>query len=319
MKRRRRLESRESPPTGGLSAVIQPPPRLIERVGEIVERVHIPLLASALTFDTLLAMVPLAVLAAETLRWVLEHTSTIDPGNPSVLLTTLLPRHHHVDGPEDPFRMIEGLMTSLQNYSSSLSWVAVPVFLWFGTRVFGAMRACLVQVFDVKLPPRHRLPVYDFVLGYLHGKLRDLGLIALVLSLAGVNALLSVALVVFNADTVSLTPPMSFFASTLGRVFAEVVTVGSAFLLFAMLYRFGSPQRLAWRGTAIAALTATVGFELAKRLYGLYLARSTQVAVYSVDAGMGAALLFLLWVWWVALVFLIGAAAGKVWESGRRQ
>jgi uncharacterized BrkB/YihY/UPF0761 family membrane protein len=40
--------------------------------------------------------------------------------------------------------------------------------------------------------------------------------------------------------------------------------------------------------------------------------------VYSIDAGIGAALLFLLWVWWVALVFLIGAAAAVVYESGRR-
>jgi membrane protein len=85
-----------------------------------------------------------------------------------------------------------------------------------------------------------------------------------------------------------------------------------------LVYRYASPKRLAWRGSVVAATTATLGFELAKRLYGLYLARSTGGAVYSIDAGITAVLLFLLWVWWVALVFLIGAAAAMVWESGRQ-
>jgi uncharacterized BrkB/YihY/UPF0761 family membrane protein len=174
-------------------------------------------------------------------------------------------------------------------------------------------------VFSVKAPQRHSQLVLDFLLGFVFGKLRDFGMIGVLLTLASVNALMSVAVVVFNADTVYLSGELSFFASTLGRLFSEVVTVGSAFLLFALVYRYASPKRLAWRGSMVAATTATLGFELAKRLYGLYLGRSSGGAVYSIDAGVAAILLFLLWVWWVALVFLIGAAAAVVWETGRRR
>jgi uncharacterized BrkB/YihY/UPF0761 family membrane protein len=175
----------------------------------------------------------------------------------------------------------------------------------------------LSQVFGVKPPQRHSQLVLDFLLGFLYGKLRDFAMIGLLLALAGVNTVLTVAVVVFNADTVYLAGSLSFFASTLGRLFAELVTIGSAFLLFALVYRYASPKVVAWRGSIVAASTATIGFELAKRLYGLYLARSTGGAVYSIDSGIAAVLLFLLWVWWVALVFLIGAAAAMVWESGR--
>lgn len=307
----------ESPPTGGLSAALHPPPRLIERVLAIASRVHIPLLASALTFDALLALIPLGVLGLELLRLVLEQTSTLDPGDPTRLFTTLLPRHFHVDSVADPFHTVERLFASVQRYSLRLTWVAAPVFLWFGSRLFASLRSCLSQVFNAKAPQRHKQLVIDFLLGFVFGKLRDFGMIGILLALASVNAVLSVAVVVFSTDTVYLGGSLSFFASTLGRVFAEVVTIGSAFLLFMLVYRYASPKRLAWRGSVVAATTATIGFELAKRLYGLYLTRSSGAAVYSIDAGVAAVLLFLLWVWWVALVFLIGAAAAMVWESGR--
>lgn len=309
----------ESPPNSGLSAALHPPPRLIERVLAIATRVHIPLLASALTFDALLALIPLGVLGLELLRLILEQTSTLDPGDPTRLFTTLLPQHFHVDSAADPFHTVERMFATVQRYSLSLTWVAAPIFLWFGSRLFASLRNCLSQVFSAKAPKRHNLPVLDFLLGFLFGKLRDFGMIGVLLSLAAVNAVLSVAVVVFNADTVYLGGFLSFFASTLGRLFAEFVTIGSAFLLFALVYRYASPKRLAWRGSVVAATTATLGFELAKRLYGLYLSRSTGGAVYSIDAGIAAVLLFLLWVWWVALVFLIGAAAAMVWESGRQQ
>ena len=312
----------ESPPTSGLSAALpaalHAPPRLIERVLAIAGRVHIPLLASALTFDALLALIPLGVLGLESLRFVLERTSTLDPGDPTRLFTTLLPSHFHVDNVADPFHTVERLFATVQRYSLRLTLVAAPIFLWFGSRLFSSLRSCLSQVFGVKGPQRHKQMVLDFLLGFLYGKLRDFGMIGILLSLAVVNAVLSVAVVVFSADTVYLGGSLSFFASTLGRVFAELVTIGSAFLLFMLVYRYASPKRLAWRGSVVAATTATLGFELAKRLYGLYLARSTGGAVYSIDSGVAAVLLLLLWVWWVALVFLIGAAAAMVWESGRR-
>ena len=311
----------ESPPTSGLSAALpaalHAPPRLIERVLAIAARVHIPLLASALTFDALLALIPLGVLGLEMLRFVLEQTSTLDPGDPTRLFTTLLPRHFHVDTVADPFHTVEGLFATVQRYSLRLTLFAAPVFLWFGSRVFSSLRSCLSQVFSVKPPKRHNQLVLDFLLGFVFGKLRDFGMIGVLLALASLNALLSVAVVVFSADTVYLGGSLSFFASTLGRVFAEVVTIGSAFLLFMLVYRYASPKRLAWRGSVVAAATATLGFELAKRLYGLYLTKSAGAAVYSIDAGVAAVLLFLLWVWWVAFVFLIGAAAAMVWESGR--
>jgi membrane protein len=289
---------------------------MIERVLAIASRVHIPLLASALTFDALLALIPLGVLALEFLNLV-GGVVAGEAGDPQRLVVSLLPQHLHVNGPMDPFRLVEGLLTTVQGYSSRFTWVAVPVFLWFASRLFASLRSCLSQVFNVRRPSRHAKVVLDMVLGFTYGKVRDFGMIGVLLVLASLNGVLSFAVVLFTEDTVYLTPPLSILASTLGRLFAELVMVGSAFALFLLVYRYASPKRMAWRGSMVAASVATVGFELAKRLYGLYLSGWSGGRVFSVDAGVGAVILFLLWVYWVAMVFLIGAAAAMVWEAGR--
>lgn len=281
------------------------------------ERVHIPLLASALTFDALLALIPLVVLVIEGLGWFLEQTATFELADPGALVAALLPLHIHAPGEADPFALIEGLLATVQGYRSRFSWVAVPAFLWFGSRLFGAIRGCLSQIFEAKQPQRHERPVLDFLLGFVFGKLRDFGMMGILLALALLNTVLSALVALLATDAVALTPPFTFLTSTLGRILAEVLAVGSAMLLFTLLYRYASPKRLAWRGSFLAAAVATIGFELAKRLYGLYLSYWAGGGVYAVDAGIGAVLLFLLWVFWVAMVFLIGAAAAAVWEKGR--
>ncbi len=308
---------RKSPPHGGLSAVLPHKPRIVDRVMQVADRVHIPLLASALTFDALLALVPLVVLMLEGLGWILSQTTWFELSDPAQLVTALLPLHVHSESAADPFAMVESLLTTVRDYQSRFTWVAVPAFLWFGSRLFSAIRGCLSEVFEAKSPEHHPSPALDFLLGFLFGKLRDFGMMGVLLALALANTVLSATVTLLAADSVYLAPPFTFLASTLGRLLAELVAFGTALLLFSMLYRYASPKRMAWRGSLIAATVATVGFELAKRLYGWYLAYWAGGGVYAIDAGVGAVLLFLLWVWWVAMVFLLGAAAARVWEKGR--
>ncbi len=307
----------ESPPHGGLSAVLPHRPKIVDRVLTLAERVHIPLLASALTFDALLAMIPLAVLLVQGLAWLLGRLLGMDGGNPNQLIVALLPTHPHGQASGDPFAMIEGLLETIRAYQSRFSWVAVPAFLWFGSRLFSSIRACLSAVFEAKQPQRHQQPVLDFLLGFLHGKLRDFGMMGVLLALALANTILSTSVRLLSADAVAEGVRSPFLASTLGQVLIELLAIATALLLFTLLYRYASPERMAWRGSLLAAAVATVGFEAAKRLYGWYLVYWAGGGVYAIDASIGAVLLFLLWVYWVSMVFLLGGAAAEVWEGGQ--
>lgn len=307
----------ESPPHGGLSGVLPNVPPLVSRVEAVVERAHIPLLASALTFDALLALVPLGLLVLQGLGLVLRHTRFFELTDPDRLLLSLLPPHAHGVAGRDPFALIEGMVGAIQGYQSQVTWVAIPAFLWFGSRLFGSVRSTLSEVYDAQGPQRHEKLIFAVLLGFVFGKLRDFAMMGFLVLLVLVNTVLTALVRLGNRQVSPDLPLLDLFTSALGQVLGEAVAIGSGVVLFIALYRYASPRRLSWKASAVAAVVATVGFELAKRLYGLYLTVGAQREVYTIDVNLGAVMLFLLWVWWAAFVFLIGAAVADVWERGR--
>ncbi|HET9064698.1 MAG TPA: YihY/virulence factor BrkB family protein [Gemmatimonadales bacterium] len=307
----------ESPPHGGLSAVIPQVPPLVKRVEAVFERSNIPMLASALTFDALLAIVPLALLVLQGLALVLRQTRFFALADPNRMLSTLLPEHAHGVAGRDPFALIEGLVGAVQGYQSQMTIVAIPAFLWFGSRLFSSVRSTLSEVYDAKAPPRHARLVFSYILGFLFGKLRDFALMGFVVGLALVNTVLTASVRIANKNWFTGIPVLDLLGTTLGQILGQAIAAASALALFITIYRYASPRRLSWKASATAAVVATLGFELARRLYSLYLALGAQGEVYTIDVNLGALMLFLLWVWWCSLVFLVGAAVADVQERGR--
>jgi membrane protein len=83
--------------------------------------------------------------------------------------------------------------------------------------------------------------------------------------------------------------------------------------MFAMLYRYLPQTRTAWRDVWFGAAVTALLFNLGKFLIGLYLGRS------SVTEGFGATgslAVFLLWVYYSAQIFLLGAEF--TWVCSRR-
>lgn len=289
------------------------------RLLETLDRANLPLLASALTFDAILAFIPLAILTVAGLGFLLARTSYLGTADPGLLVERFLPAHLHSRLGPDPFALVESLLEKIRNYRSQLTLVAVPLFLWFSTRLFGAVRVCLSRIFQAKPPQVHRHLVVSYLLGYLLAKLRDLAMVGFVLLLALLNTVTSAGLALLTARGAELAAPWTFLATAIGRWLGEGFAIGFGLLLFIALYRYASPKRLSWSGALLAGGVATVGFELAKRLYGLYLGHLARGGAYSVDANVGAVLLLILWFWYMSLVFLVGAAAADVWEHVTRR
>jgi membrane protein len=84
-------------------------------------------------------------------------------------------------------------------------------------------------------------------------------------------------------------------------------------------YRYASLRRLPWRTALLASTFTAVLFEVAKRLYGLYLAHFASIESTVGDANVGAAVLFILWVYYTAIVFLLGGVVAETWELRRMQ
>lgn len=85
---------------------------------------------------------------------------------------------------------------------------------------------------------------------------------------------------------------------------------GLVTLLFAMIYKILPAVRIAWRDVVIGALITAFLFSIGKWLIGLYLGNS---AIASSYGAAGSVILVLIWVYYSAQIFLLGAEFTKVY------
>lgn len=225
-----------------------------------------------------------------------------------VLFHRFLPPHNLQP---DPFSLIEKLLAGITEKRGQLSLYAAPAFLWFSTRLFAGIRTSLNDIFDVSLrPERHRA----FVVVYLQAKLRDAIMVIGTVFLFLTNTLLTTGLAIAQARGAETIPQLGFFVSTVGRLLTEVLAFAFSVSLFYITYRYASVRRLPWRTALLASIFTAVLFEAAKRLYALYLANFASFQALGGDANLGAMALFIIWVYYTAIVFLLGAVVAETWE-----
>ncbi len=281
---------------------------------------NIPFLASALTFDALLAAVPFVLLLLVGLTHFVQALQSgtvlhVGPIDPAQLFHRFFPSQVEGSG-GDPFALIQRLLTDITHNRKRVSLVAVPAFLWFSTRLFAGVRTALNDVFDVSLRPR---PERNLVITYLLGKVRDALMVIATLILFLANTAMTAGLAYFQSRGPHVGPELKFFVSTLGRVLGEALAFGFQISLFYVVYRYASVRKLPWRTALLAATFSSCAFEIAKRLYGLYLAHFASLEGPAGDAKLAAIVLFVLWVYYTAIVFLLGGVVGETWELRKLQ
>jgi membrane protein len=81
-------------------------------------------------------------------------------------------------------------------------------------------------------------------------------------------------------------------------------------LLFAALYKILPNTPLAWRDVVVGAMGTALLFEVGQALISIYLSRIIYANVYGAAAGV---IVLLVWVYYAAQIFLLGAEFTKVW------
>jgi len=84
----------------------------------------------------------------------------------------------------------------------------------------------------------------------------------------------------------------------------HLVSLGVVTLLFAMIYKLLPRERIAWQDVWVGAMTTAVLFTIGKLLIGLYLGKSGLASTYG---AAGSLIVLLLWVYYSAQAFLLGA------------
>lgn len=242
---------------------------------------NIPFLASAVSFDILLTAIPFVGLVLAVVGYLVQYQLAIHELNVHELLQRFLP-----DAPaaSDQFAFIERALGDLVARRGGLTLLAAPLFLWFSTRMFGGLRAALNEVFDTE--ENRPWPV---------AKLTDLAMVFVAGGLFLANA----------------------FASTERGVLAQLETLVFSTLLFFLIFKFLPSRRIYWRTGLVASLFCAVGFEIAKRLFTLYVSHFVTFNRAASNANLVAVLLLLLWIYYTAFIFLLGGEVAETYDLMR--
>ena len=258
---------------------------VVRRTLEAAYEDNIPFLASALAFDLVLTAIPFVGLALAVVGYLVQHQITTHQIDVHELLRRFLPEAASFGG-------VEQALSDVVARRGQLTLVAVPLFLWFSTRLFGGLRAALNEVFDTD--ERRPWPL---------AKLLDLAMVLVTGTLLVANAFLSA--VGGGKD------------SFLWRFGSEIGAVAFGTVLFYVIFKLLPSRRIYWRTGLVASLFCAVGFEVAKRLYALYVTRFATFDRVASDANAIGFLLFLLWIYYTAFVFLLGGEVAETYDLMR--
>ena len=166
------------------------------------------------------------------------------------------------------------------------------------TGVFGEVQSALNVIWKAK---DHRSKERRSTLGRLaRARAASLGLVVTAGFLITVSLAVSAALEALSSYLRGLFPG----SEALLTVVDFAISTALIGFLFAAIYKVLPDKPIAWRDVAIGALVTALLFEAGKYLIALYIGKSDVASTYG---AAGALVVLLLWIYYTAQIFLLGA------------
>jgi membrane protein len=189
--------------------------------------------------------------------------------------------------------LIESASTPARGIVATL--ISIAVLVVGATTVFSELQSALDRIWRVPVPPRE-----NSVWKLLRGRLLSFGLILGLGFMMMVSLVVSAGLAALGKWSRGVIPGWE----NLLQAVNIAITLGFTTCLFAMIFKVMPRARIAWQDVWTGALVTAVLFELGKLGIGLYLGKSS---VTSGFAAAGSLVVLLVWVYYSAQIFLLGA------------
>jgi membrane protein len=168
------------------------------------------------------------------------------------------------------------------------------------TGVFGQLKDALDTVWGAV--PKKRRGVWSLIRRHVLSLAMVLGVSFLLL----VSLVMSAAVSAISKWAGALIPDATMTAIRVADIGLSFVVIT---VLFAMIYRVLPDVRISWRDVWIGAAVTSLLFDVGKTVIGFYLGQSS---VGSVFGAAGSLVIILVWVYYSASVFLLGAELTEV-------
>jgi membrane protein len=180
-------------------------------------------------------------------------------------------------------------------------------FVWFSTRLFGSLRTVLASVFDIE---NER--------SIIVGKIFDIEMTILSTVLITANTLITTYVLLATHNSVQILEDLGIRKDVMGQATAWgshlVASVLLATMFFA-LYKYLPVRRVRTKTAWVAAIFTTIMFEVAKVVFTVYVGSLYPGSLYT--GSVAAIFVIVVWVYYAALVFILGGEVGQVYELRR--
>ena len=202
-------------------------------------------------------------------------------------------------------RLLEAIQDLLQSvYQPARGTLAtiggVLVLLIGATTVFAELQNSLDRIW--RAPARNTSGVWNLV----RGRLLSFGMILAIGFLMIVSLLASAALAALGSWWQPAFGSYERLASTFNAVFSFAFLTVS----FALIYKIIPRVRIRWRDVWVGAVVTALLFNMGKLLIGLYIGKTGVTSAFGAAASIAV---LLVWVYYAAQIFLLGAEFTRVY------
>ncbi len=260
---------------------------------------HIFLMASGLAFSLIVCIIPLILIVFAVLGMILEGPTIKE--RIELFIDTAIPY-------ADYARVIKDIVFARVEEFVGGRHIAGMVggtgLVLAATSLFSSMRTTLNRVYNIRTKESLWL-----------GKLRDLGLILLVM----IFFLLSIAILPAIRLFVRFTYKSEFLAGIMNHLpeglLFHLISGGLVFISFLIVYAAVPQQRPRIKTIIVGAFWASILWMIAQQLFGFYVTHFlTMKRIYGTYA-LFVAVGF--WIYYSAIVFIIGAEIGQLYKERR--
>lgn len=273
-----------------------------KRVWDNAGEDNVLFLAGGIAFNILLAAVPFVLLLVWFLTFLLDKTSANATDVVTHYIDRLLPARDEIANAQ-----ARKVLTDILKAQSELPIWSTVGFVWFSTRLFGSLRTVLASVFDIE---NER--------SIIGGKIFDIKMTIVSTVLITANTLISTYVLIATNSSVQILQQLGIREDVMGQAKAyggQVVAAAILGTMFFALYKFLPIRRVRTKTAWVAAVFTTVMFEFAKLAFASYVRSFNPGSLY--QGTIAAMVVIVVWVYYAALIFILGGEVGQVYELRR--
>ncbi len=255
------------------------------------------LLAGGVAYYTLLSIVPLMILLVIILSHVIDADS---------LLTTLA-RYLEIVVPGQSAPLLQELR-GFVSHREVIGWTLAVTLLFFSSLAFSVLENAMSVIFYHRVLVKRRPLVISVVIPYLYILFLGLGLLVVTVVAGALQSMAQQTFDVLGRD---------WSLSGVSRGLLYMIGVGGEILMLASIYFVMPVGRLSWRHALIGGVSATVLWEISRRVLVWYFATLSQVR--TVYGSLTTAIIVLLSLEIAAIVLLFGAQVIAEYERIERE